>query len=367
MPSRLKTLLSLLLIMTGTSLAANGILTWQWLSERSSFRQLAAAQSNALQVTGLKNKKLSAENSEVKEELTEKDQTLAEKTAALAKKQEELNTLSKSLETKQADLAKAQKQIDDVKSQLSSSSAELSKLRNRPPLFSFQVKSNSVQDVETKKAAVKQVVTDAYDVIESIYGKPYLLHSVTITFVDSFSNDKASGEIVITSSDQGLDYDIHIKDFNRDSFNDTNTIIHEVIHSFHGLSVLAPTAFEEGITVATADAVMAKMIAAGTLPHFSSLYIQLSDSQFASMQSSLSIPRSDSALYGSDDVADYYQVLGKAWYNLYKADSGFFGKFNEKIYARKNAGETITEQVVLDTIHEVAPNAALTGAAWQLK
>lgn len=355
-------------------MAANGFLTWQWLTERQNLRTLVAEQSINLKLTGNKNKKLSQENLAVKEELSEKDLTLAEKdqqlvakVAELAKKQAELNTLSTTLETKQAELSTAQKQIDDQKSQLSANSTELSKLRTRPPLFSFQVKSNKLQDVETKKAAVKQVVTDAYEVIESIYGKPYLLHSVTITFVESFQNDKASGEIVITNSSQGLDYDIHIKDFNRDSFNDTNTIIHEVLHSFHGLAVLSPTAFEEGMTVAAADVVMAKMIEAGKLPRFSSLYIQLSNEEFATLQRNLTIPRSDSELYASAEVATFYQVLGKAWQEIYQLDNNFFTKFNELIYAKKNAGETISEQQILDSIKSIVPKANLTGAAWQLK
>lgn len=374
MPTRLKTLISLLLLMTVVSVATNGILTWQWLSERQNFRNLVASQAQQIQVTGQKNKKLSKENQTYQVEVAQKDEELQRKIADLAKKQSALDALTKQfddkaqeLTDKQAALAKVQKQADDQQSQLNASSAELAKLRDRPPLFSFQVKSSSIQDVETKKAAVKQVVTDAYDTIQSLYGKPYLLHSVTISFVDSFSNAKASGEIIITNSDKGLDYDIHIKDFNRDSFNDVNTIIHEVIHSFHGLAALSPTAFEEGITVAATDAVMQKMMAAGTIPHFSSLYIQLSDTQFAANQSSLSIPRSDGAFYGSDDVADYYQVEGKAWYNLYSADHDFFKKFNEKIYAAKNNGQDITEQMVLETIKQVQPTANLTGAAWQLK
>lgn len=211
------------------------------------------------------------------------------------------------------------------------------------------------------------MVTAAYDTIEELYGLPYLLHSVTITFVDNFSNDKASGEIVITNSDEGLALDIHLKDFDKNSFAPVNTMIHEVVHSFHGLAVLEPVAFEEGITVAITDAVMKKMIAAGTIPSFSPLYIRLSQSEYQSMMSSLSIPRSTNSFYNSDDVVDFYQVLGKAWYTLYEADSGFFKKFNEKIYAKKQAGQEITEQLVLETIKEVAPGSSLTGAAWQLK
>lgn len=374
MPPRLKSLVVSIVLLCFVSLGANGVLTWQWLSEREALRQIVGRQTDQLSKVQSSNRRLTRENINYQSEVAEKEQELSSKIAELAKKQEELTTLTQQLEAKQKEvtakqkeLSDAQKQIDDQKSQLSANATELAKLRTRPPLFSFQNKSSSLQDIETKKESVKQVVTSAYDEIERLYGQAYLLHSVTISFVESFSNDKASGEIVISNSDKGLSLEIRIKDFNRDSFNDVNTIIHEVVHSFHGLAVLDPAPFEEGIAVAVTDAVMANLMAAGSIPKFSSLYIQLSDSEFAAKQASLSIPRNTSSFYGSDNVADYYQVLGKAWHNLYKADNQFFKKFNEKLYAKKANGEQVTEQMVLDTIREVAPNANLTGAAWQLK
>lgn len=364
----------LLVLLAVFSLALNGFLTWQWQAERQSFRDLLAVRNRSLVDATLNNRHLTAENQEIQEDLTAKDKELSDKVTQLAQKQNELNDLSKQLTDKKTELdqktkqlSDAQKQIDNQKSQIDANAAELSKLRNRPPLFSFQVKSNSLSEAEAKKEAVKQIVSGAYDTIESVYGKPYLLHSVTITFVDNFTNDKASGEILITNSDKGLDLDIHLKDFDKNDFNDVNTVIHEVIHSFHGLAVLEPTGFEEGITVATTDIVMQKMIAAGTIPRFSPLYIRLSESEFNNYQNSLSIPANQSAFYGSNDVAKYYQVLGKAWYQLYQNDSSFFKNFNEKIYAKKNEGKDITKQLVLDTIKEVQPGANLSGAAWQLR
>lgn len=364
----------LFLAMLISSLIANAFLTWQWQLDHMNYAMLLAGESRQLQVSGARNSRLRQQNLDFKETITEQEKELAAKLEELAKKQDELNTLSKQLtdkkkelDSKNTELASAQKQLNDQKSQLDANSSELAKLRNRPPLFSFQNKSSTLSDIEAKKESVKRVVTAAYDTIEEVYGKPYLLNSVTISFVDTFSNPNAAGEIVITNSDKGLSLEIRIKDFDANSFSDVNTIIHEIIHSYHGLAVLEPTAFEEGITVAATDAVMKKMIAAGSIPPFSPLYIRMSEAQYATYQSSLSIPRDQDALYGSAQVVEMYQVVGKAWYKLYEADSGFFKKFNEKIYAKKQAGQEITEQMVLDTIREVRPGVDLSGAAWNLK
>ena len=44
--------------------------------------------------------------------------------------------------------------------------------------------------------------------------------------------------------------------FDENSFEDVNTIIHEIMHGFHGVAVFESSAFEEGMTVAATDAVM---------------------------------------------------------------------------------------------------------------
>lgn len=381
LPDKIRRLIYVLIIIAIASLGANGFLAYQWQAEKGALQAVLGVKEQALKKVSTSNKKLTTENRTIRQDLVEKDEEIAAKIAELQTKQKELTELSKQLEskqqevaakakeltTKEKELAEAQKKIDDQKSQIASNSSELSKLRNRPPLFSFNVKSSTVTDVEAKKEAVKQVVSDAYDTIEEVSGKAYLLHSVSINFVEKFSNDKASGEIIITNSDEGLKLEINIKDFDKSDFNDVNTIIHEIVHAFHGLAVLEPSAFEEGYAVAVTDAVMAKMKAAGTIPKFSELYIRISDAEFQSKMDSLSIPRNQDAMYGSDDVADYYQVLGKAWYKLYQQDNNFFSKFNEKLYAKKHDGQEITERLVLDTIKEVLPGASLTGAAWELK
>lgn len=371
--SRITRPVAFIIVIAVASLGTNAVLAWRWNAERQAFRDLVARQQTEIQTASTENQTLSAENLDFRQDIAKKNQELAAKLAELAAKQTELDGLTKQLDdrkkeldTKAKELTEAQKRINDQKSQLDANSSELSKLRDRPPLFSFQVKSSSLADVEAKKAAVQQVVTDTYDTIQEVYGKAYLLHSVTITFVDSFSNDNASGEIIISNSKDGLAIDIRIKDFDKNSFADVNTIIHEVVHAFHGLAVLEPVAFEEGIAVATSDVVMTKMIAAGKLPRFSPLYIRLSEAEYQSKMNSMSISRNTDVFYGSDDAADYYQILGKSWMKLYEADSQFFKKFNEKIYAKKGAGQEVTEQLVLDTVKEVLPSATLTGAAWLL-
>lgn len=364
----------LFIVLLIVSLVGNAYLVWLWQVERLNYQVLLAGSGQMIELSQAHNRRLAVQNKGLSQTVETKDLELAAKLAEIAKTQAELTLVNKNLterqkelEDKKKELAAAESQINSQKSQLEANSSELTKLRNRPPLFSFQNKSSTLADIETKQAAVKRIVTAAYDTIEEIYGKPYLLHSVTITFVDAFSSAKAAGEIIITNSAQGLKIDIRLKDFNENSFADVNTIIHEIIHSFHGLAVLEPTAFEEGITVAATDAVMKKMIAAGTIANFPSLYIRLTDVEYADYQQSLSIPRDSDALYASDQVVEMYQVLGKAWYLLYQADSRFFVKFNESIYAKKQAGTEITEALVLSTVKEIAPSVSLTGAAWNLK
>lgn len=381
MTPKLKSLFILLVVIAGTSLTTNGFLAWQWQVERQQWRTLVASQTDTLRIRAARNKELTQENVGFQADLVAKDKELAAKIEELTKKQAELKTLTdqldakraeldtkaKQLEAKNAELTQAQKQIDDQKSQLSSNSDELAKLRNRPPLFSFVVKSTDQTNIEQQKEDVKALVTAAYDVIREVMGEPYNLRNVTITFVDQFSNPKANGEIVISNANGNFSIDIRLKKFDKNSFDDTNTVIHEIVHAFRGLASLDPAPFEEGSAVAVTDVVMAKLIAAGRMKNFSPLYIRLSEAEYAQKQATLSIPRSTSAFYGSDDVADYYQVLGKAWYKLWQQDSEFFKKFNDKLYARKNQGQDITEAMVLEIIREVLPSAQLTGAAWELK
>lgn len=278
---------------------------------------------------------------------------------AIAKTQVE--QLRKKLETTQTDLAgkqseleEANKKLKDQQSQLTNTANELKKLRDRPPLFSFRVDSSSISNVEQKKSDIQYLVTQAYDTISSIYGKPYLLHEVIITFTDQLQSTNANAEIVIQNGTNGLDFTIKLRDFDKNDFNDVSAVIHEIIHSFHGLAVLDPVAYEEGITVAATDAVMSSLRSRGIIPNFSDLYIRISESTYES--TSLTLPSAYSAFYGSSDTQMYYQLAGYGWFALYQADSAFFRKFNDKLYAQKNNGVEITGDVVRTILLEVGPN-----------
>lgn len=282
----------------------------------------------------------------------------------LVQKEKDLAKIEKDLAEKTKELKDSQAQIENQQAQLSQNAAELEKLRGRPPLFSFQNKSSTLTDIEAKKAAVKDVVTKAYDVIVDTYSQPYLLHSVSIVFVDQFSNPKASGEILISNSDQGLNLEIHLKDFDPNKFSDVNTIIHEIVHSFHGLAAMNNVAYEEGETIAATDAVMAKMIANGSLPNFSHLYLVTTPEQYQKYNSSISVPSSTAAFYGSDYTAVYYQMTGYAWKQLYNADNNFFKKFNEAYYNEIKQGKEASKDLVLAVLKNVAPNVDLSQKAF---
>lgn len=282
--------------------------------------------------------------------LSQISEDLAQKKADLDKKQTELDKASSDLVSKLKELDSAQKKIKSQEAQISTNSAELTKLRNRPPLFSFRVDATNLAEAEAKKNAVRQVVTDAYDAIIDVAGQPYLLHEVTIQFVDSFSIPTAAAETEITNTSQGLSVTIRLKDFDRNSFGDVNGLIHELSHTFDGLAYLNPIAYTEGKAVATADAVMEKMITAGTIPSFKPLYVRISAHEYST--TNLTLPSDDALFYSSGDVAKYYQIVGYGWLQLYRSDNGFFKSFNDKLFAQKRNGIEITGSMVKDLIKQ---------------
>lgn len=296
--------------------------------------------------------------------------TAAKKEAAesqLAQKEKDLAKVEKDLTGKTKELKESQAQIENQKAQLSQNASELEKLRGRPPLFSFQNKSSTLVDIEAKKAAIQSIVVKAYDTIAEIYSQPYLLNSVTIAFVDQFSNPNASGEILISNSSKGINLEIHLKDFDPNNFNDVNTIIHEIVHSFHGLAAMDNVAFEEGETVAATDAVMAKMTAKGDLPQFSHLYLTITPDQYQKYNNSFDIPASTNTFYGSKETPIFYQLTGYAWKKLYDADPNFFKKFNEAYYNEIKMGRAGDKDLVLAVLKNVAPNADLGQKAFALR
>lgn len=273
-------------------------------------------------------------------DIAKKDAALADLDKQLAETTTQLTTLSAKLKTQE--------------SQLAANSAELQALRSRPPLFKFE--SATSRDVSTAKADVETVVTAAYSVIQSVYGQPYILHQVTIQFVDSLSIPGAVGEIEIENSSEGISITIKLTDFDKNDAEDINTIVHEIIHAFHGLAALDAPVTEEGITVAATDVVMAKLASQGTTSDFGS-FVYISDSQAAALNSSLGQPPDDSSFYSlsKTTVQQYYQLAGWSWAQLSKGDTGFYERFNEALYSKVSGGLRPTPSLVRSTISQVKP------------
>lgn len=284
----------------------------------------------------------------VQKRLTTTQDLLVKKQSEIDIQRAELAKANQELTAKLKELDVANKKINSQESQIATNASELAKLRTRPPLFNFNVRAKQLANADGKKTDIEKLVTDSYDVIVDIYGLPYLLHSVTIELVDSLNNPSAAAETQISNGPNGLSLIVRLKDFDRTSFNDISSLIHELIHTFHGLSTLVPVAYEEGITIAATDAVLKQLINKGKVPNFQPLYIRTSSHGY--QVSPISIPANDALFYSSSDVVEYYQLAGYGWYQLYASDNEFFKKFNEKIYSAKRGGTEITPSLVLNSI-----------------
>lgn len=279
---------------------------------------------------------------------------------SVAEKNTQLKQLNGDLATAKKDLGSAQKQLTTLndqikaqKSQLSSNSSELDALRTRPPLFKFV--SSTGRDVSADEADVKEIVTKAYDAISTIYGKPYLLNQVKIEFADTLQIGGAVGEINIANSSSGIEITIKLLNFDKSSNEDVNTLVHELIHGFHGVAALESPALEEGMTVAATDAVLTKLSEQGTITDIPS-FITLSEEEANTLNSSLGPPSSGNAFYSSPKVGVYYQLAGWSWYQLYRSDHNFFKSFNEALYQKVQQGEAVTN----DTVRNLITNSVST-------
>lgn len=268
-----------------------------------------------------------------------------------------LADLKNQLKIVAADLEAKEQQLKNQQQQLSQNATDLEKLRTRPPLFSFQ-NNSSLDGIEPMQNEVKEVVTNAYSYIQKLYGTPYLLNSIKITFVDQFQITGSSGEIIIENTSKGIAIDIHLKSFDKNNFQDVNTIIHEIIHGFHGVAVFDSSALEEGMTIAAADAVMEAMIKDGLLTDFGRLYLTVTDSQYLIWNQSLKVLSNNDLFYKSADVAKVYQLIGTAWYRFYAQDKNFFKNFNQAFYTRVQQGHQADNAMVLDTIREVTKSVS---------
>lgn len=323
---------------------STAVLAYAWGSSEIELKNLSALYATRDASLRQQVVSLSADSKNSHAKLTIQEQQITDTAAKLASLQKQQLSLNSQLGTTTRQLATAQ-------NQLSSSASELQTLRARPPLFSFANQSN-LTDISVKEAAVKNLVSTAYGYIQTIYGTPYLLDSVKITFVNQYNIAGSSGEILISNGPKGIAIDIHLKDFNPDDFQDNNTVIHEMIHAFHGIAVFQTSAIEEGETVAATDAVMAKMTADNKLPDFGHLYLQIPDSEYQQLNSTLAIQADNARFYASDNIAQIYQVIGQAWYKMYQADPQIFSTINAKYYKKVQNGQTATTALALQSIRD---------------
>lgn len=344
--SRLYPLLTLVLMIGSSSL----VYAWQ----NSQLSGDTAVKDRDRQITELKRQvdQLTSDSKKDKATLLSQQTQISQDSSQLA-------DLEKQLGDKTAALKDAQSQLTNQQSQLDANSTELAKLRTRPPLFSFQNQS-ALTDVATKEADIKQIVTDAYDYIQNLYGAPYLLNSITITFVNTFTIPGASGEILITNGPSGISIDIHLKDFDKNNFDDVNTIIHEIVHGFHGIAVLDSSALEEGMAVAATDAVMKQMTADKKLQDFGHLYLIITPDQYTYYNGKLTVHADSATFYSDPQISRVYQLLGIAWYKLWQADPNFFHDFNEAYYAKVQKGQTVDVTAVQDIIASTVQSVAGT-------
>ena len=298
--------------------------------------------------------KLETQLKDVNEKLASTEQDLAKKLEELKKSQDELKKTQSEIAAKKKEIDSLSGKIKNQESQLSTNSSELEKLRSRPPLFLVENKS-SAGGSETSINELKSVVEAAFDEIRSLYGEAYLLNQVTVQLVDSLSRPNVAGEITIQNSKEGIKYTIRIKKFSSANYLDVTTIVHEIVHAFHGISFLEPVAYEEGITVAATEEIVSFLVSRGVVPNFSTRYLRISAEREAELEAEANfvIPASTDAFYGSDQTSNYYQMTGRAWQNLAAGDRGFYKRFNEALYAKVRAGVDPRGQVVLDTIREI--------------
>lgn len=335
-----------------------GFIAWRELLLAKTRSALHIEQARSATLASEK-KKLEGEREKLTKDLQESEQQLTTKVAELRKTQREIEQKQKEVEAKRREISDLEAKIKRQEDQLRENTEELARLRKRPPLFVFQNESSN-PDVERDKAEIREVVEASFDVMRDLLGDPYLLAQVTITFVDAFSNPNAAGEIIIENSERGLKLTIKIKRFSKNRFQDVNTILHEIIHAFHGLSAIEPVALEEGRTVAETDFVMAELSRRGAIPRFESLYVTISEERYNELNQdpSFTIPAGTNAFYRSSNVGTFYQVVGKAWQKLAAGDSSFFKRFNEAFYAKVRAGNepslALTHQTIAAVRSEVA-------------
>lgn len=253
--------------------------------------------------------------------------------------EEQVAAKNAELEDTKTQLSSVQTQLSQQQAQLSTNSKELQALRKRPPLFVFD--NSSIKDHAAEQASVKKLVNSAFDQIASFFGQPYLLHRVTISFVDTLSRGGTTAETEISNSSDGMSITIRLKSFDPNNYKDVNAVIHEVVHGFHGISVFMPVAYEEGMAVAAADLTMDKLQRSGDITT-SERYLIGDENLVDEYRREVTIPGDTDAFYaGGQDVAKRYQILGQTFFDLEKSDPGFMKTLNEKAYAVTASGKEL--------------------------
>ena len=348
LPTRVSRLYPVLAL---TLLLSNSVLLYAWQRDQIELNNLSTVQEHQQELynqitTFTKQQNLDQAKIQVQ------NQKITDTTNSLTKVQQQFKDLSGQLDSKNQQLAQAQQQLTQQQAQLSKNATELQQLRTQPPLFSF-VNQSDLPDIQTKEDQVKEFMQNAYTYVQNMYGQPYLLSHITITFVKQLTIPGAAAEIVITNSTQGISIDIHMLDFNKYDFESLETLVHELFHGFHGISVLQSSVMEEGMTVAATDAALAKMMADNKIPQFSHLYLTTSPEQYKVYNTSLQFPASNEAFYSSPDIAKLYQAIGYAWFQFYKQDPDFFKKLNETYYAQTQKGVLPTTSLILNSIRSI--------------
>ena len=338
-----------------TFLLSSSILFYAWQSTQLELESLSTLYASRQSILTDRVKSLTADEQRNKAKLQVQKQQLDLNASKLATLQSEIDQKAKALADSEQQLHSAQAQLANQQDQLSKNADELKQLRNRPPLFSFANTTN-LSDIAGQESDMKSLVTDAYPYIQAIYGQAYLLHQVTITFVNSFTIAGSDGEIVIENGPKGITMNIHVKSFHRSNPQDVETIIHELIHAQHGIAVVTTSALEEGMTVAATDAVTERMIADGKLPHYTNLYLTISDSDYQRLNKILSIPADNTLFYQSPQISEIYQVIGLAWMKLYHENQSAFEKINEAYYPTVEKGGVADSATVLAAVRQVVPS-----------
>lgn len=348
-PSRLFVILFVVSAVVNALLLINfGFWESRLLLERQSWR-------NSLALSETQTKTAQDELTAAKEDIEQKD-------ARLADLDKQLADATAKLKKADSDLTTLNAQVKSQESQLAKNSSELQALRDRPPLFKFE--SATGRDVATAKSDVETVVTKAYDIITNLYGQPYILHQVTIRFVDSLGIAGAVGEIEIENSAEGISITIKITDFSKNNASNVDTIVHEIIHAFHGVAALNAPVMEEGITVAATDEVMSRLAAQGVIGAVSP-YIHITDDEAINLNATLGVPPSDSSFYSlpKSTVQQFYQLTGWTWRRLATSRSDFYRSFNEALYSQVSSGNKATPSLVRTIAGQTAGVVDSQGAA----